>query len=58
MCIIAQDSDPSRTRTILLMIAELYRVEKLARERGLTSEDCRCRANRTRSQSWKSCTRI
>jgi hypothetical protein len=28
-------------RTILLMIAELYRVEKLARERGLTGEDLR-----------------
>jgi hypothetical protein len=28
-------------RTILLMIAELYRVEKLARERGLAGEDLR-----------------
>jgi transposase len=37
----AQDSDPSRMRTILLMIAELYRVEKLARDRGLTGEDLR-----------------
>jgi transposase len=37
----AQDSDPSRMRSILLMIAELYRVEKLARERGLAGEDLR-----------------
>jgi hypothetical protein len=28
-------------RTILLLIAELYRVEKLARERGLIGEDLR-----------------
>jgi transposase len=28
-------------RTILLLIAELYRVEKLARERGLAGEDLR-----------------
>jgi transposase len=37
----ARETDPSRMRTILLMIAELYRVEKLARERGLTGEDLR-----------------
>lgn len=35
------DADPSRMRTILLMIAELYRVEKLARQRGLAGEDLR-----------------
>jgi transposase len=37
----ALETDPSRMRTILLMIAELYRVEKLARERGLTGADLR-----------------
>jgi len=37
----ALDTDPSRMRTILLMIAELYRVEKLARQRGLAGEDIR-----------------
>jgi transposase len=37
----ALETDPSRMRTILLMIAELYRVEKLARERGLAGEDLR-----------------
>jgi transposase len=37
----AQENDPSRMRTLLVMIAGLYRVEKLARERGLTGEDLR-----------------
>lgn len=37
----ALDNDPSRMRTLLLMIAELYRVEKLARERALGGEDLR-----------------
>jgi len=37
----ALDSDPSRMRTVLLLIAGLYRVEKLARERGLAGEDLR-----------------
>lgn len=37
----ALDNDPSRMRTLLLMIAELYRVEKLARQRGLRGEDLR-----------------
>ena len=37
----ALDNDPSRMRTVLLMIAALYRVEKLARERGLVGEDLR-----------------
>ena len=37
----ALDNDPSRMRTLLLMIAELYRVEKLARERWLRGEDLR-----------------
>ena len=37
----ALETDPSRMRTILLLIAELYRVEKLARERGLAREDLR-----------------
>ena len=37
----ALENDPSRMRTILLLIAELYRVEKLARERGLAGEDLR-----------------
>jgi transposase len=31
----AMESDPSRMRTVLLMIAELYSAEKLARDRGL-----------------------
>src|SRR5260370_14228217 len=37
----ALESDASRMRTILLLIAELYRVEKLAREGGLAGEDLR-----------------
>jgi transposase len=37
----ALDNDPSRMRTLLLMIAELYRVEKLARQRALRGEDLR-----------------
>ena len=37
----ALETDPSRMRTILLLIAELYRVEKLARHRGLAGEDLR-----------------
>jgi len=35
----ALESEPSRMRTVLLMIAELYGVEKLARQRGLERED-------------------
>jgi hypothetical protein len=37
----ALDADPSRMRTVLLLIAELYRLEKLARQRGLAGEDLR-----------------
>jgi len=37
----ALDNDPSRMRTVLLMIAELYRVEKLARKQALGGEDLR-----------------
>lgn len=37
----ALETDPSRMRTVLLLIAELYRVEKLARQRGLAGEDLR-----------------
>jgi len=37
----ALDNDPARMRTVLLMIAELYRVEKLARQRALRGEDLR-----------------
>ena len=37
----ALDTDPSRMRTILLMVAELYRVEKLARQRGLAGDELR-----------------
>jgi transposase len=37
----ALDNDPSRMRTLLLMIAELYRVEKLARQRAVCGEDLR-----------------
>jgi transposase len=37
----AQENDPSRMRTLLVMIAGLYRLEKLARERGLAGEDLR-----------------
>ena len=37
----ALDNDPSRMRTLLLRIAELYRVEKLARQRALGGEDLR-----------------
>jgi transposase len=37
----ALETDPARMRTILWLIAELYRVEKLARQRGLGGEDLR-----------------
>jgi transposase len=37
----ALETDPSRMRTILLLIAELYRVEKLARQRGVSGEGLR-----------------
>lgn len=37
----ALDTDPSRMRAVLLLIAELYRIEKLARQRGLGGEDLR-----------------
>jgi transposase len=37
----ALDNDPSRMRTVLLLIAELYRIEKWAREHGLAGEDLR-----------------
>jgi transposase len=37
----AQENDPSRMRTVLLLIAQLYQVEKLARERGLGGEELR-----------------
>ena len=37
----ALDSDPSRMRTVLLLIAQLYGVEKLARERQLRGEELR-----------------
>jgi transposase len=37
----ALESDPSRMRPVLWMIAELYAVEKLARERGLAGEELR-----------------
>jgi transposase len=48
----ALDNDPSRMRTLLLMIAELYRVEKLARQRALGG------VNRARGRYWKNCTNI
>jgi transposase len=35
----ALESDPSRMRTVLLLIAQLYGVERTARERGLRAED-------------------
>jgi len=37
----ALDNDPSRMRTVLLLIAQLYRVEKWAREHGMMGEDLR-----------------
>jgi hypothetical protein len=37
----ALDADPSRMRTVLLLIAQLYRVEKTARQRDLHGEDLR-----------------
>lgn len=37
----AQDNDPSRMRTVLLLIARLYQVEKVGRERGLRGEELR-----------------
>ena len=35
----ALETDPSRMRTVLLMIAQLYRVERTARERGLRGNE-------------------
>jgi hypothetical protein len=37
----AQENDPSRMRTVLLQIAQLYAVERTARERGLEGEELR-----------------
>lgn len=37
----AMDSNPSRMRTVLLLIAQLYRVEKTARKQGLAGENLR-----------------
>jgi hypothetical protein len=37
----ALETDPARMRSILLLIAELYRVEKLARQQGVRGEDLR-----------------
>ena len=37
----ALESDPSRMRTVLLFITQLYRVERTARERGLHGEPLR-----------------
>jgi transposase len=37
----ALETDPSRMRTVLLLIAQLYRVEKLARQQGLAGEPLR-----------------
>lgn len=37
----AQDTDPSRMRTVLLLIAELYGVERLASRQGVSGEDLR-----------------
>jgi transposase len=37
----AQENDPSRMRTVLLLIAQLYQVERLARQRALRGEELR-----------------
>jgi transposase len=37
----ALETDPSRMRTVLLMIAQLYGVERIARERGVCGEELR-----------------
>lgn len=37
----ARDSDPGRMQTVLLLIAQLYAVEKLGRERGWRGEEVR-----------------
>jgi transposase len=37
----ALESDPSRMRTVLLLIAQLYGIERTARERGLHGEELR-----------------
>ena len=37
----ALDNDPSRMRTVLLLIAQLYRVEGRARRHGVVGEDLR-----------------
>jgi transposase len=37
----ALDSDPSRMRTVLLLVAQLYRVEKTGRERGMAGDELR-----------------
>ena len=47
----ALDHDPARMRTLLLMIAELYGVEKLARQRGLSGEDLVCCASKGQGRS-------
>jgi transposase len=37
----ASENDPSRMRTVLLLIAQLYAVERAARQRGLRGEELR-----------------
>ena len=41
----AMDSDPSRMRTVLLLISQLYRVEKMARRQQVRGEDLRLLRN-------------
>ena len=48
----ALESDPSRMWTTLLMIAALYAVEKLARERGLRGEELRVLRQQGARRSW------
>lgn len=44
----ASDNDPSQMRTVLLLIAQLYAVERTARDRGLRGEQLRARPIRMR----------
>jgi transposase len=52
----ALESYPSRMRTVLLLIAQLYGVERTARERSLRGEELRLLRQHGCGRCWISCT--
>ena len=51
----ALDHDPSRMRTLLLMIAELYRVRNWRGNGGSVEKICVCCASKGQGRFWRSC---